>query len=81
MYLAIEKSQSNEFQKMSSNLHKGHKTATDGCILDALGPFLIDSHHNDANIMKYFLLANTNHLLKWYDINDIVVVDCGFRET
>ena len=87
-YLAIGKSQNNEFQRKSFNLHKGHNllkpmiiTATDGYIIDVVGPFLSDSYHNDANIMKYILLANINDFLNWYDINDVIVVDRGFRDS
>ena len=87
-YLAIRKSQNNEFQRKSFNLQKGHKllkptiiTATDRSIIDAVGLFLSDSHHNDANIMKYILLANVNDILNWCDINDVIVVDRGFRDS
>ena len=56
-------------------------TATGGYIIDIVGPFLSDSHHNDANIMKYILLANINDFLNWYDINDVIVVERGFRDS
>ena len=56
---------------MSFNLSKGQNllklmiiTTTDGYIIDVVGPFLSDSHHNDANIMKYILLANINDCLE-----------------
>ena len=81
VYLAIGKSQHIEFQRKSFNLHKGQNllqpmiiTTTDGYIIDVVGPFLSDSHHNDANIMKYILLANINDFLNWHDV---IVVDRG----
>ena len=56
-------------------------TATDGYIVDTIGPFFSDTHHNDANIMKHLLLANINGFLNWYDTNDVIVVDRGFRDS
>ena len=70
-YVAVGKSQNNEFQRKFFNLHKGHNllkpmiiTATDGYIIDVVGPFLSDSHHNNVNIMKYILLANINEFFE-----------------
>ena len=88
IYLATGKSQNNEFQRMSFNLHKGQNLpkpmivkTTDGYVIDVVGPFLSDSHHSDADIMKYILLANINDFLKWHDINDVIVADRGFRDS
>ena len=55
--------------------------ATDGYIVDATGPFLCDSHYSDATIMKHILLADINGFLYWYDTNDVIVVDHGFRDS
>ena len=56
-------------------------TATDGYIVDATGPFFSDTHHNDTNLIKHILLANINGFLNWYDANDVIVVDRGFRDS
>ena len=48
--------------------------------MDAVGPFLSDSHHNDANNMKHILLVNINVFLNLYDINDAIVVDRSYRD-
>lgn len=45
----------------------------DGYILDILGFFLVDGKNNQY-------LCEGEGLLKWVEENDILVLDCGFRD-
>lgn len=52
---------------------------TDGCILDVFGPYFADYHNNDAAITKHLLLTNES-AKNWFQENDILIVDRGFRD-
>lgn len=51
----------------------------DGYILDILGFFLVDGKNNDVVILNQYLCEGEG-LLKWVEENDILVLDCGFRD-
>lgn len=52
---------------------------TDGYILDVFGPYFADYHNNDAAITKHLLLTNES-AKNWFQENDILIVDRGFRD-
>ena len=86
-YIYIEKSGNYSFQRRSYSMHKGrplvkHMTlvATDGYILSVLGPFLADGKNNDANITKSLFESNTENITEWFEDDDVLVVDRGFRD-
>lgn len=53
--------------------------ASDGYIVDIMGPYLADSENNDANILNKTLLKDDT-LLNWLREDDIFVLDRGFRD-
>ncbi len=54
--------------------------ATDGHIIDAIGPYLADGKNNDASIAKD-IFQSINQAEKWFSKDDIFVVDRGFRDS
>ena len=87
-YIYIEKSSKYTFQRKSYSMYKGRPlvkpmviTASDGYIIDILGPFLADGKNNDAAILNSLLYNKESSLRKWLAQNDIFVVDRGFRDS
>ena len=87
-YIYIEKSSKYSFQRKSYSMYKGRPlvkpiiiTASDGYIIDILGPFLADGKNNDAAILNVFLQNKESAIRKWLAQNDIFVVDRGFRDS
>ena len=85
-YLYIQKPSDNEFQRQTFSAHKSRSlvkpmfiTATDGYIIDVVGPFLCDSKNNDSSILKHYFWNNLNEILGWIEEDDILVTDRGFR--
>lgn len=52
---------------------------TDGYLLEVFGPYFADYHNNDAAITKHLLLTNES-AKNWFQENDILIVDRGFRD-
>lgn len=86
-YIYVEKSSNYTFQRRSFSMHKGRPllkpmllVASDGYILSVLGPYLADGRNNDANITKHMLKTNTENIKDWFQDDDVLVVDRGFRD-
>ncbi|XP_062613816.1 uncharacterized protein LOC134275563 [Saccostrea cucullata] len=86
-YIYIEKSAKYSFQRRSFSMYKGRPlvkpmmfVASDGYIVDILGPYLADGKNNDANILNKTLLKD-DALLNWLKEDDIFVLDRGFRDS
>ncbi|KYM97816.1 hypothetical protein ALC62_03856 [Cyphomyrmex costatus] len=66
-------------------VHKGRHlvkpvliVAPDGYILDIQGPYFSDSRNNDAAILQNE--ADADRMLRWFQEDDIVIVDRGYRD-
>lgn len=55
--------------------------ASDGYIIDILGPYLAERENNDAAILNKHLSKEENCISKWSDKNDILVLDRSFRDS
>ncbi|CAM4783878.1 unnamed protein product [Rotaria magnacalcarata] len=53
----------------------------DGYIISSLWPFFTDSLNKDAVILKHCILNNEQQVLSWLRDNDVLALDCGFRDT
>ena len=54
--------------------------ATDGYILTVLGPYLADGKNSDAKITEHTLNSNVEDITNWFEEDDVLVLDCGFRD-
>lgn len=54
--------------------------APDGYILAIFGPYFSDSANNDAQILQNELQRDGNSLRNWFQNNDIILVDRGYRD-
>lgn len=54
--------------------------ATDGYVIDCIGPYMSDGENNDANITKN-ILGKIVDFHNWFYPADLFVVDCGFRNS
>ena len=54
--------------------------ATDGYILTVLGPYLADGKNSDAKITEQMLNSNVQDINDWFEEDDFMVVDRGFRD-
>ncbi|CAC5361417.1 unnamed protein product [Mytilus coruscus] len=54
--------------------------ATDGYILNVLGPYYADGHNNDASITKHAFKTNAEEINTWMHEDHVMVVDRGFRD-
>ncbi|CAF5085912.1 unnamed protein product, partial [Rotaria magnacalcarata] len=54
--------------------------ASDGYIISAIGPFLADRTHNDAEITKNIIYNNKEGITDWLRSEDHIIVDRGFRD-
>ena len=86
-YIYIEKSGNYSFQRRSYSVHKGKLllkpmmlVATDGYILTVLGPYLADGKISDAKISEHMLNSNVEDITNWFEEDDVLVVDRGFRD-
>lgn len=86
-YIYIEKSGNYSFQRRSYSVHKGKPllkpmmlVATDGYILTVLGPYLADEKNSDAKITEHMLNSNVKDIIDWFEEDDVLVVDRGFRD-
>lgn len=86
-YIYIEKSANYSFQRRSYSVHKGKPllkpmmlVASDGYILTVLGPYLADGKNSDAKITEHMMKSNVENITEWFQENDVLVVDRGFRD-
>ncbi|CAG2251516.1 unnamed protein product [Mytilus edulis] len=86
-YIYLQKSSHHHFQKQTYSMHKGRSlvkpmmiVATDGYILNVLGPYYADGHNNDASIIKHVFKTNADEINTWMHDDDVMVVDRGFRD-
>ncbi|CAF1611285.1 unnamed protein product [Rotaria magnacalcarata] len=86
-YCYIQKSGNNLLQRRTYSLHKGKPlvkpmmiVASDGYIISAIGPFLADRTHNDAEITKNIIYNNKEGITDWLRSEDHIIVDRGFRD-
>ncbi|EZA56076.1 hypothetical protein X777_03921 [Ooceraea biroi] len=54
--------------------------APDGYILDIQGPYFSDSRNNNAAILRNEFVRDTERMTRWFQKNDIVIVDRGYRD-
>ncbi|MCG7879800.1 MAG: transposase family protein, partial [Candidatus Thiodiazotropha endolucinida] len=86
-YIYIEKSGNYSFQRRSYSVHKGQPllkpmmlVASDGYILTVLGPYLADGKNSDAKITEHMLKSNAENITDWFEKDDVLIVDRGFRD-
>jgi len=86
-YVYIEKSSNYSFGKHTYSQHKNLHllkmmmcTTTTGYIVETFGPYLANGANNDANIMKD-IFDDENHIRKFFKMEDIFIVDRGFRDS
>ena len=84
IYVHYEKSSNNEYQRRSCSEQKEKPlckpltiVTTNGYIVETLGPFSVNL--NDASIMEE-ILQDTEGLKKFLKPEDVLIVDCGFRD-
>ncbi|XP_018401831.1 PREDICTED: uncharacterized protein LOC108778997 [Cyphomyrmex costatus] len=84
-YMYIQKSSNFRALRQSYCVHKGRHlvkpvliVAPDGYILDIQGPYFSDSRNNDAAILQNE--ADADRMLRWFQEDDIVIVDRGYRD-
>ena len=56
-------------------------TTTTGYILTIFGPFYSDFYNNDASILKHVMLNNYEDILSLVQVNDIMILGRGFRDS
>lgn len=86
-YVYIEKSSNYKLQKSTYSGHKERTlvkfmllVATDGYIIDTVGPYLADGKNNDASILIDTFDKNISDIESNFQPDDIFVVDRGFRD-
>lgn len=87
-YLEVEKSSNFEAQRLSYSMHKNYNllkpsitVAPDGYILDIHGPYFSDHHNNDAAILNHQLQRDGEQFRRWFEENDIIILDRGYRDS
>lgn len=87
-YIYIEKSSNYEFQRSTYSMHKHRPllkfmilVATDGHIIDVVGPYISNGHNNDASITQDIFTRNLNEICDFFEEDDLFVVDRGFRDS
>ena len=88
-YIYIEKSGKYAFQRKSYSVYKGRPlvkpmliVASDGYIIDILGPYLANGKNNDAAILnKHLSKKQCNNILNWSQSNDVLVLERGFQDS
>ncbi|KYQ53566.1 hypothetical protein ALC60_00093, partial [Trachymyrmex zeteki] len=83
----IQKSSNFRALRQSYCVHKGRHlikpvliVAPDGYILDIQGPYFSDSRNNDAAILQNEFDRDAERMLRWFQEDDIVIVDRGYRD-
>lgn len=86
-YFYIHKSGNFRVLRQSYCLHKGHHLIKlvlivdlDGFVLEIQGPYFSDSRNNDASLLQNEFLRDTDRMLAWFQENDIMIVDRGYRD-
>ncbi|XP_024884657.1 uncharacterized protein LOC112462835 [Temnothorax curvispinosus] len=86
-YAYIHKSSHFRVLRQSYSVHKHRHllkptlvVAPDGFILQIFGPYFSDSRNNDAEILRHDFETDGNALKEWFQRNDIVLVDRGYRD-
>lgn len=86
-YAYIHKSSHFRVLRQSYSVHKHRHfikptlvVAPDGFILQIFGPYSSDSRNNDAEILRHDFETDGNALREWFQRNDIVLVDRGYRD-
>jgi len=86
-YIYIEKSANYYFQRSTFSMHKHTNLlkfmvmcATDGHIIDVVGPFICNGKNNDASMTEDILANKINQLEHFFEKMDVFVVDRGFRD-
>lgn len=86
-YAYIRKSSSFRVLRQSYSLHKHRHllkptlvVAPDGFILAIFGPYFSDSANNDAQILIHEFQRDGDSLRNWFQNDDIVLVDRGYRD-
>lgn len=85
-YIYTEKPSSYSLQKNLYSMHK-HRTlvkfmmivASDGYIIDVIGPFVSDSSNNDASMTKH-ILEKIEGAKNWFLQDNVFIVDRGFLD-
>ncbi|XP_061171659.1 uncharacterized protein LOC133181135 [Saccostrea echinata] len=87
-YIYIQKSSSYKFQRLTYSMHKNRPlvkpfiiTATDGYIVDVVGPFFANGRNNDASILSHIVQTNAGNFMGFLKEHDVLVVDRGFRDS
>lgn len=87
-YLKVEKSSNFQAQRQSFSTQKHYNllkpalvVAPDGYILDVHGPYFSDNHNNDAAILNHELQRDGEQFRRWYEENDIIILDRGYRDS
>ncbi|KAJ8916939.1 hypothetical protein NQ315_013411 [Exocentrus adspersus] len=86
-YAYVHKSKSFRVLRQSYCFHKNRHllkptliVAPDGFILMICGPYFSDAGNNDANIIREEFERDANTLREWFQNQDIVLVDRGYRD-
>ena len=86
-YVYLQKSTSYTLQKKSYSSHKYRNlakfmmlVATDGYIIDTVGPYVSGGGNNDAKITEDIFRSKINGIEEWFESNDNFIVDRGFRD-
>ncbi|XP_043469676.1 uncharacterized protein LOC122503266 [Leptopilina heterotoma] len=86
-YTYIDKSSNFRSLRQSYCVHKGQHlvkpymiVAPDGYILAIQGPYFSDSRNNDASILRNEFEKDADRMRHWFQENDIVIVDRGYRD-
>ncbi|XP_028157568.1 uncharacterized protein LOC114350796 [Ostrinia furnacalis] len=84
-YIYLQKSSNYLFQKKTYSLHKYRNlvkpfllVASDGHIIDTFGPY--PATESDANIMKALFQNENRELRRYFEANDVFILDRGFRD-
>ncbi|XP_052090260.1 uncharacterized protein LOC127726916 [Mytilus californianus] len=87
-YIYIQKSGQFKFQRSTYSMHKYRNlikpmmfVTTTGYIVSVIGPYLCNSKNNDAKILNSIFKNNLEKIKEWFETNDVVVVDRGFRDS
>lgn len=54
--------------------------APDGYILDIQGPYFSDYYNNDAALLQNEFLIDFERMIRWFQDDDILIVDRGYRD-
>ena len=87
-YIYTENSSDHQINKDTYSMHKSRPLykfmivcATDGYIVDAIGPYKANARNNDASIMNSIICDKKYNFINESYEDDIFVVDRGFRDS